>query len=1036
MNKKPLLIIFTLVFAINSAMQGCVWTAASAQRCTLRPISARISNPGFSDAKTSSAGGASAVVDELPGACWKRAVYKAQEKNRLHFFKEPDFYVQYDEGGTAEEVIDVIYLLAPWLDEDREKDLHHAVTLVAQSVGGLNKDGRRKVIFDFLVTPMPYLEDKAKLATKAQQYVGNMELHFDKAWRLKGCNHIGINFTLQKKFPWLFDSLKRWVASQIGKKFDEANSTFPIFTDEKELEVQRYLHPLLGVEAGGKVKAAMKEVTSKGILAMPLLMSALGVDFLSTEYIEDAIVKIGPVAFPYLLEGLKDDNEILRGNILKIMHKLDHDAVALLNNAMQDRELRVYAMPILQAIAPVEPTMFTISSIADISALPLPEEGEFPERTVVIYGGLSAVMRRFYKDSVDALAKRYNIRLVCIDLADPEAANQTIEEEGLPYEDYIQVPPASPLDEEAGELLKDLVRSQPAGVIILTRPDTHLDIVRWVLGQNEKGHRMRVSVEKPITMPDEVAAIRGLHEQSRDTIFAIDSFFEGISAIEGLRLLCNGQFGRLEGVHARMIEDGVVEPGREWLMDPKKSGGGLGMDMMPHLVALVEMMLEVFRSVRGADKGAEASRPSLSNMQIHPDKTYFSRCEGAPGTTETYARVIGDINGVGVDLGAGKYTHEMAFYIVLKGSNADLEIRVGTRKTPSVLEMRAKDGTLLYRQDYGIGISDRSIGIVRRAFDMAQDLGNVTGPELDFRVAATTIGVELLDRAARVADGYYQRYPAGADPDSAPIIPDPGIPKFPDIPRLLIQNLKKPSQVVVVAQSESTSSENSYCYIVKNPNMGILHDFYFKLHRDRLEVINPIGFLGSVDSEHNIVDDGVVLTFFNWLLSVAKELYPGSRMPLVFDLVDGLQMLEIADDLFDPETVEIWQPVEDRWYRMRDPDINIYGRLPVLQVGGFCSDPLSQDLIIGRRDGKYIVLMKPDQVDVTMNGHMPVVTDRATGRRVYRAMFERMDFNLRGVPSEEARKPVVAPVAVPRGELSWLSLLMSDRISNQIDACA
>ena len=115
-----------------------------------------------------------------------------------------------------------------------------------------------------------------------------------------------------------------------------------------------------------------------------------------------------------------------------------------------------------------------------------------------------------------------------------------------------------------------------------------------------------------------------------------------------VKILQENKLGKLLSVSGVMIEQRELEQGREWLLDPKINGGGIGMDMMVHVVALGELLLKTIGL-------------SFENLKFSKEDVLMSRYEGAPQGVETYARINGHIGEVPVSLKAGKGLHDTAY---------------------------------------------------------------------------------------------------------------------------------------------------------------------------------------------------------------------------------------------------------------------------------------------------------------------------------------------------------------------------------------
>jgi len=372
---------------------------------------------------------------------------------------------------------------------------------------------------------------------------------------------------------------------------------------------------------------------------------------------------------------------------------------------------------------------------------PVIHAGELPElarigkkKRLVIYGGLGAVVPRFYLEHLLELSRRYNVEFEVVDLAPEEKALARLREIGLPVVRYT-------------EALKFKINpdNPPDGILVLTRPDSHFPIA-------ELANRYHVPafVEKPIVLPDHLSKLREHYRQHPEELLAIDFFFDNPSVAEALKLITEGKIGKIRSMRGEMIEDRAVEKGREWLLDRGISGGGLGMDMLVHLSALGEMILERFGL-------------SFRDAGLDPHKLIFARYEGAPEGSETYARLKGSIVGqVDFDLGAGKGLYRSAYYLVVTGDKGSIEINLGTENQKGFMEFRPNEGEVIRieNQTSDIGFA----GTTQKVFHSMRQSGDIPQAERDFRLEATSLSVWLLDNAQWMFGNNYYSVSLGQDP--------------------------------------------------------------------------------------------------------------------------------------------------------------------------------------------------------------------------------------------------------------------------------
>ncbi|HTL46912.1 MAG TPA: proline dehydrogenase family protein [Verrucomicrobiae bacterium] len=902
----------------------------------------------------------------------------------------PQFFLETGFGPHGS--VHSVYLLDPRINPARDKFTHHAITL-RLGPGHYSEDYRdQTIVYDFFVTDKPYPADRDRLIDQSG-YKGHAALQFDGEGRLESWR-IDISGRRRAAFPWLEASLVRWLKSQKGKKFDRSNTDFPALSS---------LHPLYEkadrlldrFKANGVLPADEErlagEFAALGLNAAPALVDL--VEFAHEAQDRNAALRvavralrmIGAPAAPQLIDALKRArDEETRADLLKALSGMKRAAVPALMAALRDPALRPYAASILQKTDPRRPTAITVSPIADFAQFKIPDEGTLPKKNILVYGGLGAVIPRFYKEHIEKLARRYNVELVALDLMPDDLARQRIESQGLPYSTYFQVPQGSPLFGQLGEFLKALLAEDPTGVLLVTRPNSHLDFVRWAT-END----MNVFVEKPVVLPGHVPALREVYRQHPDKVFAIDFFFDNKSALDGFELLKAKNFGALKSVNGRMIESNGIEKGREWLVNPRVSGGGLGMDMLVHLSALGDLLLSKFGL-------------SLKDLELHPDESFLSRYEGAPEETETYARVAGHVKGVLVDLGAGKGAHTSAYYMILEGTKGTLEINLGTEKTPPFLELRDLRGRVVYHQDYGPDIG--YYGTVGKIFDEAQGLGQVKQSERDFRMQATTRAVEVLEEAQQIVGEQYQSHKLGEDPDAAPRKAAPAVPKV-DYPyRVVLPNAKHPGEEVQLVQV-STHEPGRFYWGIVGPHVeyeGVTVQFTKK----RLVVSN-------LKFPENDLEDGnaVAVSILRWLLREARKYYPDAEHPLEITGVQTTEMMRIAEEVFEPESVEVYHAIEEKWRKPSEPGFDLY------RAYGPVSLDFHDGSIKASRNGTgYKVDSNVSDAEVVLDGHK--MTVRRDGRRVNTSFL--VSFEMRGRPLAAAlAEPMHAELrAVPLPQLA------------------
>lgn len=167
------------------------------------------------------------------------------------------------------------------------------------------------------------------------------------------------------------------------------------------------------------------------------------------------------------------------------------------------------------------------------------------------------------------------------------------------------------------------------------------------------------AVEKPLADPPNLEAMMALARRYPGKLYPVDNML-GCASIRYMIVRNLMQvLGKIEKIEGRIVETPPYNPSRNWLLDPSKSGGGAGMDVLTHILATISAL---FGSLEGASiKGAVLGRYEANEMP--------------PGGAETYMwlnmRTAGDIE-ILLDGGAGLNENYEGMNIT--GTNGTLEI--------------------------------------------------------------------------------------------------------------------------------------------------------------------------------------------------------------------------------------------------------------------------------------------------------------------------------------------------------------------------
>ena len=369
--------------------------------------------------------------------------------------------------------------------------------------------------------------------------------------------------------------------------------------------------------------------------------------------------------------------------------------------------------------------------IVNISNIELPKKGSLSQKKILlVYGGLGAVVPRLYQQGFYEYKDLYNMELDVLGRQPQAEAWKKIHDLNLPYSRYYTEPP----------------KTKPDGVLIVTRPDSHKEILEWAMANN-----IPAFVEKPLGLPGHIESINALYQANPTKIFAIEFFLDNPAVLRAAEMLTEKNLGQLRAVKGRAIENVPVEAGREWLLKPEISGGGIGMmDIMVHLVAMGELSIQHFGK-------------SFKDFVENPDKTFLARYDGAPPGTETYAHVEGKIGDVQVEMSAGKGVHTTTYDMSFIGSKTILEVDLGFGDTIPSVTLKDLTDRVIQRYEFP---ESKDIGYhstVRKIFDVLQNLSHIPQEERDFRIQTTALAVKILSNVQNQIGQHYYTHPFGAD---------------------------------------------------------------------------------------------------------------------------------------------------------------------------------------------------------------------------------------------------------------------------------
>ena len=353
------------------------------------------------------------------------------------------------------------------------------------------------------------------------------------------------------------------------------------------------------------------------------------------------------------------------------------------------------------------------------------------------------------------LAARYAINFVCVDMKDHQEAKKQIVEQKLPYRSpggiaYIKA--RNTLDKTFGTVTDSYGPIQ--GIIICTRPNSHFDIAKWAVN-----HGIPAFVEKPVVLPWQIKQMQNLYSRYPGLLYAADFFLDNLSVRNAAKKI--HKIGKIQTIEGVLVESRPIEREREWLLKRKISGGGLGMDMLVHLIAIVEFIL------KQADRTKTLAMPEFT-------KAFFAKYKDAPLGEETYAQIHLRMQDIQVVFKGGKGVDRTEYKVIISGTKGSLEVNFGTEKTPSFLGFTDKKG-VVYRQ-YAhemAGYVKKDLGYygtIEIFLKMMRNPCSIDQEELDFRMSTALLAVRLMNEAKDFFGqngGKISRYTLGNNPLTA-----------------------------------------------------------------------------------------------------------------------------------------------------------------------------------------------------------------------------------------------------------------------------
>lgn len=289
------------------------------------------------------------------------------------------------------------------------------------------------------------------------------------------------------------------------------------------------------------------------------------------------------------------------------------------------------------------------------------------------------------------------------------------------------------------------------GAILAIPTNVHLPLAR-IFAERD----IPVWVEKPICLPSQVEETRELQRQHPNLVFAADFFMDSPAFTTTLRQLDQlmpiiGQLTRIDG---RLIENWPLEKGREWLLDKGTNGGGLGMDVLVHVVALIDQTLKRL-NVTDHLRVLEAQR-----------YRYVDRNNPLPEGEESYMWARAKAGGIPIYFDGGKGTGDHYYGMTITGQEGSIEIFTGTdgedRCCPYVQIKQPGNHQCQVIPDGGLGYKD----LIREFMTLVYGISNTNGNySLQDRADRTLSAVETMRDAYTVAGANFRSHPLGTTPN-------------------------------------------------------------------------------------------------------------------------------------------------------------------------------------------------------------------------------------------------------------------------------
>lgn len=395
------------------------------------------------------------------------------------------------------------------------------------------------------------------------------------------------------------------------------------------------------------------------------------------------------------------------------------------------------------------------------------------KKTIAVYGSGASVVSRFYDGAFNNIRDRFPaIEFIGVDIS----PRPTINGLHLPWTDHFTAYLFNNAAQNtSGATIKIGDREITVdGVIVAVPPKDHLGIAKlWV-------PRVPTMVEKPIVMPGELDQVDQLTREHPDRLYAADCFMDSDAfqwVIKHKEEVFD-KIGEVESISGRVVEPWPLEPGREWLLNPAINGGGLGMDMLPHPLAITSHLLKRL-DIKYAMHVEQATLGNYGPILDHQ--------------AETYMCISGHAGNVSFSIDGGKGLDTLYSGITVKASKGSLDIMTGTEYYDPYVYLAPNEETskLYIFLDGGKKYEGTLMDFMARVYGYNVDCG----ASVSDRLEASINGVRVVADAYRTAPET-ERYEEGGKPPFSESRPSGEISVFasPKQQRRMMQSINAPEE--------------------------------------------------------------------------------------------------------------------------------------------------------------------------------------------------------------------------------------------------